>query len=170
MTPQERFEQNRSLVGYVYQRHFLSYENEREDLISEGTLALWKACNNFDETRECKFSTYACVSIKNQMIQYIHNFISKYANLISLDDVVSDDGEGHTLCMHETLAAKPEDKEIKYTIEMCLKKMTNLQKRIIHKIMLGYTQYEIAFQEGISQPTVSRCLTRFKKLYEEEIK
>jgi RNA polymerase sigma factor (sigma-70 family) len=42
-----------------------------EDLMSEGNIAVIKACRNYDETRGAKFSTYVYHSIKNSIIGYV---------------------------------------------------------------------------------------------------
>lgn len=61
----EIMEKTKGLI-YVFAR---SYSRsiigaEMEDLISEGNLILWDAVQTFDDTRDCRFTTYLCGCLK----------------------------------------------------------------------------------------------------------
>lgn len=168
MTPTERFEQNQSLIGYVYQQSFTAWESEHEDLISEGRLGLWKACITFNEDWGVQFTTYAYPVIRNRMLSYINKYVVKHQNVISLDSVISDDGEGHTLCLYEAVG-KDDSVELKLLVKSCLARLCPVHRQIIELLMQGYTQDEIASSVHLSQSTVCRCLKRFKNIIMEEM-
>lgn len=71
MTSKELFEQNQQLVPFVYWKYFSKFIELKDDLISEGYLALWKACLNFDESKGVAFSTYAVPMVWGQMKRYL---------------------------------------------------------------------------------------------------
>lgn len=62
---------NTNLVAYVYGKKFANNHNNRKDLISCGLVGLIKAVDNFNLSKENKFSSFACVCINNEMLQYI---------------------------------------------------------------------------------------------------
>lgn len=56
---------------------YASNNHPLDDLIQEGMIGVIKAVDNFDETKDTKFSTYAVFWIK----KYILSYISKESNL-----------------------------------------------------------------------------------------
>ena len=161
------FESNMSLVGYVYQRRFSSFENHHEDLMQEGYLALWKACLNFDPSRNIQFSTYAVPAIERRMRDYIQKFVMKHKLLISLDDVVSEDGEGRELHLYDILSLE-EYSTAKQLINDALVQMKPKEQRVIRKLMEGYLQDQVSEELGISQSSISKYLTKFRKIISKE--
>lgn len=49
---------------------------EKDDLLSEGYIALTRAVQKYDPGRGCRFSTYAVRAIENQMLKYLSDNIS----------------------------------------------------------------------------------------------
>ena len=66
---------NISLVPFVYNKYFRhsTDSNLMEDLIQIGYFGLMKAVDCFDETRNVKFSGFAVIAIKQQIIRGIEN-------------------------------------------------------------------------------------------------
>lgn len=46
---------------------------DKEDLLQEGYIGLWKACLNFDESRGFEFSTYAYPMIKGEIYRFLRD-------------------------------------------------------------------------------------------------
>lgn len=167
MTPLERFEENERLVFHVYHTEFGSHEEECEELISEGRLALWKACCNFNESRGVQFSTYAVTAIRNSIWNYL-NRIKRHAMVCSLDEKISEDSDGCPMCLIDTIGQE-EDHTARYVLHHCLDQLADRDKQMVQLLMEGYTQLEISVKLGVSQPTVCRCLYRFRTLIEKEM-
>ena len=165
MTPEERFEQNTKLVPFVFRKYFISNQNHKEDLISEGYLCLWKSCCNYDESIG-SFCTYACSQIFFGMRNYLNRQIYPY-NDISLDDIQVEDKEGNGICLYDMLCVYDEN-PTKDLVDACMQQMMPRDKSIIVYLLYGLTQQEIATLMKISQTTVSRCLSKFKTLIEKE--
>lgn len=73
MKPIERFESNKGLVIFCVNRLKNIYSTDRmlledDDVIQMGFIGLWKACVNFKEEYNLKFSTYAVPSITGEII------------------------------------------------------------------------------------------------------
>lgn len=50
---------------------YVSHNNQLEDLMQEGMIGVIKAVDNYDETKEAKFSTYAVYWIRKYILEYI---------------------------------------------------------------------------------------------------
>ncbi|MDR0978380.1 MAG: sigma-70 family RNA polymerase sigma factor [Lachnospiraceae bacterium] len=91
---QEMVLKNRKLVFYVLNRLGNILPGEYEDLVSIGYFALVKAVQNFDESKNMKFSTYAITCIKNELLQELrkNNIKQQYLSTLSLDGPIPNRG------------------------------------------------------------------------------
>lgn len=87
MTPEELFNKNQKLVNYCAMG-FTVPTYLYEDLLQEGRLALWRACQDFDETRGFAFTTYAIPSIKGAY----HKFCRTLVPQVKIPRSMFDDG------------------------------------------------------------------------------
>lgn len=75
------FKDNVKLVGFVITKYFRRIiENgirEREDLLQEGYIGLWRACKRFDPDRGVEFSTFAVSHIRGSIQRNLrdNNFV-----------------------------------------------------------------------------------------------
>lgn len=77
----EQFEPHLEMVKAIYNKYFSSYRWLRDDLIQEGNIALFKACQKFDASKGVKFATFAYKCIKTTMLDLIRQELrvaSKY--------------------------------------------------------------------------------------------
>ena len=65
------FEPHLKIVNAIYNKYFKKYYWLKEDLIQEGNIALLRACEKFDSSKETKFITFASTCIRNAMMIYI---------------------------------------------------------------------------------------------------
>lgn len=74
MTREELVNGNLRVVGFVLNRYFGKYRGHiRDELHSEGLLALDRAARTFDPARGFAFSTYATFCIKNSVLRLAAN-------------------------------------------------------------------------------------------------
>ncbi len=157
------FESNTRLVFKVYNDHFSQYERFQDDLVQEGMIGLWKACQSFDEKRGTPFSTYACVCIRNAMGMFIRKEIRHMAVLsidaeeigdttgLTLLDLLKDESGIRTDDLLLAQAAMNEAKKLP-CYEMILMKLSGMKQRQIAR-QLGMTEVAVsetlrsAFQE-----------------------
>lgn len=165
---EKRFNENKSVVPYVYNRWFSKCPSYEEDLLQEGYGALWKACCEFTDIGKVKLSTYLINSVYYKMLCYSKRVICKHSHVLSLDStLVSETIEGDSIYLIDTVG-KYEDTEAKYLIEICMAKLKPLEKKIITDLCIGFSEQEVADKYGISQATVSRKLIYFRNLIIEE--
>lgn len=65
---------------------------DREDLMEEGIFGLIKAINSFSPLKKVKFTTFASVCIRNQILYYLRSN-SKHTNLFSIEQENTEDNE-----------------------------------------------------------------------------
>jgi RNA polymerase sigma factor (sigma-70 family) len=165
---EKRFNENKSVVPYVYNRWFSKLTAYQEDLFQEGYGALWKACCEFMDIGKVQLSTYMINSVYYKMLCYYKRVIYKHSHVMSLDStLVAETTEGDSLYLIDTIS-KDEDPEAKYLIEICMSKLKPLDKKIINDLCVGFSEQEVADRYGVSQATISRKLIYFRKLIIEE--
>lgn len=163
-----KFNENQSLIPYVYHKWFHKYSKWQEDLFQEGYLALWRACCKFQDDGTIKFVTYATNCVYYQMVNYCSRFICKQNSVVSLESLsISETPEGNNLFLIDILS-NTQSSDTKYLIEICLNEMRPEDRKIIQALFQGYNQKEIAELLSISQATVSRKLRLFKRLIDKE--
>lgn len=162
-------EHNLRLVAHVIKK-FEHTGEEKEDLISIGTIGLIKAVNTFNHNRGTRLATYAARCIENEILMFLRS-IQKRKQEVSLQEPIGVDKEGNEITLMEVIAS---DESILDLVELTLleeeltEKVAKLNKR--EKIVLfmrfglangkRHTQKQIASKLGISRSYVSRIEKR----------
>ena len=167
---------NLRLVLSVIKRFQNSNENA-DDLFQIGCIGLMKAVDNFDDTLNVKFSTYAVPMIIGEIRRYLRDYnsirvsrslrdiaykaIYTKENMIkkNLKEPVYSEG-GDTLYVMDQISDQ-KNKEDHWLENLSLREaMNRLNQREKHIIEMrfyeGRTQMEVADEIGISQAQVSR--------------
>lgn len=159
-------EHNLRLVAHVVKK-FENTGDEREDLISIGTIGLIKAINTFNMTKGARLATYAAKCVENEILMHIRAR-RKNKQEVSLNEAIGVDKDGNEVCWIDVLGSAPD--EVLNRVEMVL--LDEKLKRIISrlnerekKVLImryglegkkRYTQREVARELGISRSYVSR--------------
>lgn len=165
MTPMDRFYENEKLVYHVVNRMFPTFVGN-EDVIQEGYLGLWKACDTYDESKGTQFSTYACQVIVNDIRMYLRKILKTndiLRDAESLDAKVFRNPDGY-------------DRYDIYGVDMewldsqeFMKHLTHRQKRIVCLRIKGCTMRAIADKLHVSYTLVWRELKRIRKVWDTYI-
>ncbi len=171
-------EHNLRLVAHIVKR----YENtgeDKDDLLSIGSLGLIKAVDSFNFNANTKLSTYAARCIENEILMYLRSNkknkqttwlyttigVDREGNEIKLCDIIEDPSLSTIEKIINDEAAK--------NINTALKILTNREKEIINLRYgldnnIPLTQREIAENMKISRSYVSRIEKRaLTKIYLE---
>lgn len=154
----DRFDSNVELVYYVFNKYYSKYRQFEDDLIQEGLMGLWKACQCFDESRGVKFSTFAVKVIYNQMGMFMRKE-AKHFVTTSLDNgVISVPDDDVTY--HDLLEDKPTLSELERdAIRMLIKQAEeDGWYDIVDMKLKGCKQVQIAEKLGMSPSRVSAIL------------
>ena len=173
---------NISLVPFVYNKYFKHSTNPNlmEDLIQIGYFGLIKAVECFDETRNVKFSGFAVIAIKQQIIRGIENLTLGLgtrnkkdgsigeANALPFSHFDTQDKDGYDVNIIEVSYYKDEDIEldnivIKTYIEY-RDSLSGFDLAILERLEKGMKQMDIAKDLRTSQKTIS---TRKRKMQKE---
>lgn len=91
----KNFKDNIGLVKYIADKLYTKIKNinpntylEKEDLIQEGLIGLYKATKLYNPKKYTKFSTYAYKSIHNELYKYINKIAGYKNNLIVKPDTL----------------------------------------------------------------------------------
>ncbi len=158
-------EHNLRLVVHIAKKYY-AIANDREDLISIGTIGLIKAANTFCSEKNIRFATYAARCIENEILMHFRALRKSSGEVHLGDPVEGDDGSG-SITLLDTIA-DPHDLEEDVCLRLHCKTLKDLvatlpprEKRII-SMRYGLSgeaplvQREVADQLGISRSYVSR--------------
>ncbi|WP_062198782.1 RNA polymerase sporulation sigma factor SigK [Massilibacterium senegalense] len=176
-------EHNLRLVAHIVKK-FDNTKEDKEDLISIGTIGLIKAIESYTPGKGTKLATYASRCIENEILMCLRA-TKKTKKDISIHDRIGQDKEGNEITLMEVLKNDEVDIVEKlqqhFDQEKVYRFLNILDKReqlvIIERFGLHdkkeKTQREIAKQLGISRSYVSRiekrALTKlFHAFYKEK--
>ena len=160
-------EGNMRLVYYQVFQNFSNVAEDKEDLISIGTIGLMKAVDNFVFSRTNYFSSFATRCINNEILMHIRKIKRIHrVDLESLDEVIS---STDTLTLLEVL---PSDVDIEYDFQleedkkMVWEYLNTIpeKQQMIMKYYFGlidgifHTQYEIADIVHLSKSYICKVI------------
>jgi len=174
-------EHNLRLVVYIAKK-FESSGIDLEDLISIGAIGLIKAVKTYSLDKNIKLATYASRCIENEILMQLRKN-TRTKNEISLDEPLSNDGEGNELLLadiisidEESVSKNLEVSSEKQILMSILSKLDTREQMIMH-LRFGLvgneekTQKEVADMMGISQSYISRIekkiLSKLRKKLEK---
>ena len=171
---------NISLVPFVYNRYFRHSTNPNleEDLIQIGYFGLIKAVDCFDESRNVKFSAFAAITIKQQMIRGIENLTLGLgtrnkkdgsvgeANALPFSHFDTHDKTGETVNIIETKYYEDEDIRLDNIVIKIYnnykKDLSNFDLAVLERLEKGMRQVDIAKELHTSQKKVSNHKRRMQ--------
>ena len=174
---QKLIEHNLRLVAHVIKK-FERTGEEKEDLISIGTIGLIKAVNTFNRRRGTRLATYAARCIENEILMFLRA-ASRRKQEISLQEPIGIDKEGNEITLMEVISSEDtifEEVELNLLREKLGKMIGNLKSREQKVLTMRFgleeggrhTQKQIAAMLGISRSYVSRIEKRVLQKLEQE--
>ena len=168
-------EHNLRLVAHIVKKYHVS-DDERDDLVSIGTIGLIKAVNTFRPDKNIRLSSYASRCIENEILMHFRS-AKKSAQDVSLSETIDTDKDGNQLTLLDILAVEDDildnlDRKLNtQKLGQYIKdELTEREQRVI---VMRYgldgskpvTQKDIAKLMNISRSYVSRIETKaLKKL------
>lgn len=138
---------NINLVRYIAAK----YKNnsigiEYEDLVSYGTIGLLEAFDTFDDTKSCKFSSYASLKIRAAIIDEIRR-----QSPISRNDVMKiNDYNNAVFTLQNNLYREPTDIEISKYLNIPLSEINKIENNIYKMSMTSLDNIIFEGNTGIS--------------------
>lgn len=109
-------------------------------------LGLVKAANTFDSERGTKFSTYAALCIRNEMLMYMRKVRRYFGKEISLEEPVSTDETGTVLTIADTIEANenPQDECLAgIMFAEFQRRLSTLDRSVLKMKMEGYRKKKL---------------------------
>lgn len=147
---------------------------DKEDVIQEGMIGIFKAIRGFDEEKEASFKTFAEICINRQIISAIRNSnLQKHQILNESISLSSDnDPEGEQKTLEERLPSNKSDdpetlmlmKEIgQYLKEESHEIFSTLEQKVWDRMLQGKTYQEIAVDLDKTPKAIDNAMQRIKK-------
>ncbi len=165
------FDKNKGLTYNVANNQIFGLRKRKdfEDFISIGNIGLVKAFNTFDLSKKRKFTTYAIIIIKNEILMELRKEkMRKHIGIVSENTTIHKNKDGNDVTIIDTLTSNEIDNDTYLIIKdklHTLEKFTDEREKKIFKLHyhMDMSQNEIAKIIGKNQSTVSRALKRINK-------
>lgn len=173
LTPEEKnklAEENFNIIHYVA-KGFSNTGIQHDELVGIGSVGYTKALNTYSKKKGAKFSTYAVVCVRNEILHFLRREKKHVDNTVLSGNTMYSDGEGGVLTIEDTLSSEMNDEAfvedvilLNEDIEILMDAIGKLSKRdqFIIKNRYGIGDGEIMTQEqigkilGMSQANVSK--------------
>ena len=151
---------------------------DREDLIQEGMIGLFKAIRDYDAEKNSSFNPFAQICITRQILTAIkqatrikHRPLNKYESLYQ--SVYDEDSERQLVdVIGMSSALNPEELYIKQELNLALEEaidsaLTELERSVLDRFLEGMSYSDIAAELGHSVKSVDNALQRIRKKLEK---
>ena len=133
---------NLRLVAHITKKYYCD-RDERDDLVSIGTVGLIKAVASFKSDKNTRFSTYASRCIENEVLMYFRS-IRREKPIVFFGDTLDTDGDGDSLTIGDVLS---DSGDIGAGLELELD-LSALSKAV-NKCLAGREREVIALRYGL---------------------
>ena len=168
--------------NFVYKKstpYFLAGA-EKEDIVQEGMIGLYKAIKSYDLEKDITFKYFADLCIKRQIITAIktysrqkHSPLNTYLSLNKTSDDDEDDREIIEKLDIEIVPDPLEEITIKETYKRIEDKMSKLlspfEQQVYYSYLSGYSYAQIANNLGSHSKAVDNAIQRIKKKIDKHI-
>ncbi|MEX1378288.1 MAG: RNA polymerase sporulation sigma factor SigH [Eubacteriales bacterium] len=153
---------------------------DKDDLIQEGMIGLYKAIMDYDQGKNASFKTFATLCITRQIITAVkastrqkHNPLNSY---LSLDKPLFDENTDMTVV--ETMVSEqnnePEEQiihseDLEYIRHAIDTQLTTMEKKVLKLYLQGRSYKEISDSLKKTPKSIDNALQRVKKKLEKHI-
>lgn len=157
--------------------------SDRDDVVQEGRIGLYKAISDYDKTKKSSFKSFAELCITRQIITSVkgatrlkHSPLNSY---VSIYKPIHEEEETRTLLetLHSNETTDPleqliHEENYKQIQTIVMKALTRLEWEVLDLYLQGYSYDEIAKKLGRQEKSIDNALQRVRrkieKLVEEE--
>lgn len=154
-------------------RGYFIFGADKEDVIQEGMVGLYKAIRDYNPEREASFISFAELCINRQIISAIKAASRKkhipLNTSISMDRPVGNDDEDYTyLDFLSKAGGNPEDviigrENLKHLEREILNNLSKLEQEVLIYYLRGRSYTQIAKLMGKEEKSIDNALQRIKK-------
>ena len=167
----EIIERYKSLIEIRVSNYFINGA-EKDDLMQEGRIGLFKAIMNYDAEKDASFNTFANLCIERQLINAVKNSnrqkhmpLNNYVSLNGSDDNSSNESIDTVLNNSvedplDTITKKEYINEINDTLD---KNLSDFEKDVLDLLLKGYKYDEIAKKLDSNSKAIDNAIQRIRK-------
>ena len=167
----EIIERYKSLIEIRVSNYFINGA-EKDDLMQEGRIGLFKAIMNYDAEKDASFNTFANLCIERQLINAVKNSnrqkhmpLNNYVSLNGSDDDSSSENIDTVLNNSvedplDTITKKEYMNEINDTLD---KNLSDFEKNVLDLLLKGYKYDEIAKKLDSNSKAIDNAIQRIRK-------
>ncbi len=167
----EIIERYKSLIEIRVSNYFINGA-EKDDLMQEGRIGLFKAIMNYDSSKDASFNTFANLCIERQLINAVKNSnrqkhmpLNNYVSLNGSDDDSSNENIDTVLNNSvedplDTITKKEYINEINDTLD---KNLSDFEKDVLDLLLKGYKYDEIAKKLDSNSKAIDNAIQRIRK-------
>lgn len=164
----------RELVNMKVTKYFI-IGAEKDDIVQEGLIGLFKAIKNFSKEKQNSFKTFANLCIERQLITAIkssnrqkHSPLNSYLSL-NAAAYDNDDTEGDLMEVFnsnliedplDTITKKEYFQKLESTIDESL---SDFEKQVLHRYLNGETYVKIAEKLNTPVKSIDNAIQRIRK-------
>lgn len=153
---------------------------EKQDIVQEGLIGLFKAIKNFNNDKQTSFKAFADLCIRRQIVSAIKTSTRQkhipLNNCISLNSAFEDENGEKSLAdiLENEIAPDPSDTIVnKETFLNIKSKITSIlsefEQEVLDYHLCGYTYTQIASSLKVEPKSVDNAIQRIKKKMEKNI-
>lgn len=163
----------RDVVNIKVSKYFI-IGAEKEDIVQEGLIGLYKAIKNFNQEKENSFKTFANLCIERQLITAIkssnrqkHMPLNSYLSL-NMSAYEDEEAESVIDVFDSNMIEDPLDtitkKEYYMEIENAIdKSLSDFEKKVLNRFAKGESYVQIADQLNTPVKSVDNAIQRIRK-------
>lgn len=154
--------------------------SDRDDVVQEGRIGLYKAIADYDETKKSSFKSFAELCITRQIITSVksatrlkHSPLNSY---VSIYKPMNEEEETRPLLemLHNDLTVDPlerllSEEKFNHLQSTIMKALTQLEWEVLHHYMHGYSYDEIATRLNREEKSIDNALQRVRRKMDELI-
>ena len=157
------YERYKNVVRMKARPYFL-IGADREDLVQEGMIGLYKAIRDYTPDHNAGFRSFAEMCIVRQLNTYVSFYGSAYSEEEKERTLLDTMATVRTESPEDAFISKENMERILSSIE---KLLTPLEKQVLDLFMDGYSYQQIAAMLGRGTKTVDNALQRIKRKLEK---
>lgn len=162
---------NEKLVYFVINRHFPDLRRD-EDIIQQGRIGLWKACESYDDGKS-KFSTFAVKCIFNEIMREIRHRAKerRLGYAVSLDEVIGTEEDSDSeITIGSSIPFIEEGYCIvDHDLSSVVKKMSERNAEVFGMYIYGFSATEISQIFGFSRTWASNIIKDAQYIARKEL-
>lgn len=152
------------LVMAIARKYYLM-GGDKEDLIQEGMIGLFKAITFYDEGKNNNFTQYSARLIEHEIISAIRRANSNNQQVLSDSVLIEDDDmlSGDSMSPEGVFISNEDTDELTREIES---KLSQFERQVVDYYLKGYSYTDIASIMNKSGKSIDNALSRIKKKLE----